>query len=350
VREVFSPGLRERLSLAQDFPEEFATEAAKLGIDRETALNYWMAHWNLPSYEQLNQMRFRAGLTPEAYDEALRAIDIAPVWRPFFQKIAHAIPTISDFQRLVRRGIYGGTERQDFDYDAEYPQEFTEKMALHGLSEQDAKDLWAGGWKVVSATQLYKMLWRGEINETQLNKGLKALDYSPFWRDRLANIARPTLGRVDTRRMLTNEIITEQEARALFAKLGFLPEDIDRLVELAQIKPVSTEREATAADEASLYLAGRQTRPEYVGRLKGLGYSDAEAERKATVTMARFVVTATTGAVSTLHTLFKKGALPEAAARAALVALDIEPWAVDGVMARWKVELHAVQTQVTPAA
>jgi hypothetical protein len=166
-------------------------------------------------------MMFRGEISEQEYRDLLRALDYAPKWRGPLEAIARAIPTITDFQRLVRRGVYGGTERADFQYDAEYPAAFTDKMALHGLSEQDAKDLWAGGWRMPAAGQLYRMLWREQIDDAQLHKGLKALDYPIFWRDKLANIARPVPGRIDTRRMFAAGLIDRAQAITNYEHMGY---------------------------------------------------------------------------------------------------------------------------------
>lgn len=348
VREVFDPEQRRTLDLDADFPEALLPEARKLGLGEAEARNYWAAHWNLPSYEQLANMMFRGELTPAQFDAALKAADYAPTWRGKLATIARAIPTLSDFVRFAQREVYSPGQRAALDLDADFPAIFTEKAALHGLAEADARDYWAAHWKLPSATQGYRMLWRDEIDEDGLDGLLKALDYAPTWRDKLANIARPTLGRIDLRRAFSNGLIDEAALRRGYGRLGFAGEALETQIALAKIKPATTAREATAADEATLYLASRQTRAGYVAQLVALGYPAAEAERKVTVTEARFIVTATTGAVTTLHTLFKKSAITEALARSSLAALHLQPWAIDGVIERWKIEATAVSSQVNP--
>lgn len=336
VREVFSPGLREELSLTEDFPEEFAERAALLGMDRATAVNYWAAHWDLPSLGQLNEMRFRAGLTPQQYNDALRAIDIAPFWRPFFAKIAHRIPTVTDFQRLVRRGVYGGEERQLFQYDAEYPAEFTEKMALHGLSEQDAKDLWAGGWRMPSAGQLYKMLWRGEIEPPELRKGLKALDYPVFWRERLANIARPIPPRVAIERLHKAGIIGDDRARDLYQQLGYSLEHANLLLRLKVPTKIDTTADLTLTQLASEFERGMISGDEFAAELRDMGYDAEEVAALRALSNRKRVDRAREQKIATIRTAYVGHRLREAEARAALAASGIPATAVDDVFTEWK--------------
>lgn len=341
VREVFSPGLRAELTLDENFPQEFANQGRKIGMSEEQAKDYWAAHWDLPSRVEGAQMLFRGEISEQEYRDLLRALDYAPKWRGPLEAIARAIPTITDFQRMVRRGIYAGTERSEFQYDAEYPAEFTDKMALHGLAEADAKDLWAAGWRLPAAGQLYRMLWREQIDDAQLHKGLKALDYPIFWRDKLANIARPVPGRIDTRRMFAAGLIDRAQAITNYEHMGYTRQDAELLVQLAESAGSTTEKEASAADEATLYASGRTNRVDYVTRLQRLGYSAAESERKADVTDGRHVASAQTAAVNGLHTFYKKKAIDDATARTALIALRLPDWTADGILALWRVERDA---------
>lgn len=305
VREVFNPQQRNDLDLDAEFPTAILQHSRKLGISDETMRNYWAAHWELPSYGQLSQMLFRGELTQVQFRNALKALDYAPTWRAKLETIARAIPTITDFQRLVRRGIYAGNERQRFGYDAEYPAEFTEKMALHGMSEDDARDLWAGGWRLPSARQLYVMLWRGEITESDLNIGLKALDYPVFYRQKLANIARPKPGRTDLRLLQRHGIITPAQAHAGYMAIGYSSQDADREVELA------TAMAANSTGEG-----------DYVSRAQS---------RLWTVT----------------HNEYVQHSLTKARARAAFVRIGVPPAQRETILDLWDVERDLTRKEYT---
>jgi hypothetical protein len=354
VREAFNPAQRDFLDLDKEFPDGFATRAAKQGISREVAGDYWAAHWELPSYGQAATMLFRGALKPQEFRDLLKALDYAPAWRAKLEEIARAIPTITDFQRLVRRGVYGGNERAMFQYDAEYPAAFTEKMALHGMSESDARDLWAGGWHMPSATQLYHMLWRGEIDDAQLALGLKALDYPVFWREKLANIARPVPGRIDLRRMLTEGLITPAQALAGYGRLGYAPADAARMVALAQASGSTTAKGLTASDLAAEYEGLLISRAEYVSELRGLGYPAAAAEEKADVTDSKRARAARNALIATARTRYIGWRIDQPAVEQALRDADVPAAQASDLLARWVVERelnvhHLTEAQVIAA-
>lgn len=233
VREVFDPAQRAALDLDADYPDALTPEAAKLGLSDTDAKRYWAAHWNLPSYEQLANMRFRGLLTEAQFENALRAADYAPTWRGKLAEIARAIPGVSDMVRFAVREVYDPAKRRALDLDAEYPAEFTAQAAKHGLSEQDARDYWAAHWNLPSATQGYQMLWRDELDEAGLDGLLKALDYAPTWRDKLRNIAYHVPGRIDLRRMYAEKIINRAELKHGYKRLGYNDADAETLTEFA---------------------------------------------------------------------------------------------------------------------
>lgn len=335
VREAFDPAQRGALSLDAEFPEEFAVRARRLGIDRETATDYWAAHWDLPSYTQATEMLFRGEISEAQFERLLRALDYAPTWRGPLKAIARRIPTMSDFQRLVRREVYNPAQRAALGLDAEYPAEFTRKAALHGMSEQDARDLWAGGWRLPSATQGYRMLWRGEIDEGELGGLLKALDYAPKWRDRLANIARIVPGRIDIRRMLAAGIITPEQARERYQRLGYTASDAAIMVQLAQASTTSTGKDLTLAHLTAEYEGEYIDRAEYLARLESLGYSEAEARQLADLADAKRVARARQQFENRIHSQYVGHKIDRPAAVEALGKAGISEAARARMLTEW---------------
>lgn len=233
VREVYNPAQRAALDLDAEFPDAFAADAERIGLTRETAGQYWAAHWELPSYEQMAQMLFRGELSEAEFSAGLKALDYAPVWRPRLEAIARAIPPLSDMIRFAVREVYSPDVRQQLGLDSDFPSEFVPEAALHGMAEDRARQYWAAHWRLPSARQGYQMLWRGEINQATLATLLRALDYPPFWRDKLQNIAYLVPGRIDLKRMLRHEIKTAAEVEAGYRRLGYAPADAKDMTAIA---------------------------------------------------------------------------------------------------------------------
>lgn len=81
VREVFTPDVRSRFGLDQDFPPEFQARAAQVGLTPEIARDFWAAHWALPSATQGFQMFQRQIIDQADLELLLRSLDVMPFWR-----------------------------------------------------------------------------------------------------------------------------------------------------------------------------------------------------------------------------------------------------------------------------
>ncbi|HVE35367.1 MAG TPA: hypothetical protein VNC18_17510 [Gemmatimonadaceae bacterium] len=240
VREVYDPAKRAALDLDAEFPPAFADDAANVGLSPERAGQYWAAHWELPSYEQGANMMYRGAISQSDFDGLLKALDYAPVWRGPLQEISRAIPTLSDMIRFAVREVYSPAQRQSLGLDVDYPAPFTAQAAKHGLTEQDARDYWAAHWRLPSALQGYRMLWRGQISQAELSGLLKALDYPAVWRDRLQAIAYLVPGRIDLKRMLKHGILDRAQVKAGYQRLGYTPDDAEHLTQIAEAEVTTT--------------------------------------------------------------------------------------------------------------
>jgi hypothetical protein len=265
VREVFSPGQRTALDLDAEFPDAFAARARELGLSRETAGEYWAAHWELPSYEQLAEMRFRGLLSAGEFRDALKAIDYAPTWRDKLEEIARRIPQITDMVRFAVREVYDPQVRQALGIDAEYPDAFTPQAALHGMTEEHARQYWAAHWRLPSARQGYQMVWRGEMEPPELRTLLKALDYPPKWRDRLFNIAFIVPGRIDLKRMLRHGILDRGALVEGYKRIGYAPADAELMTQIAEAEVGAGGAAETYVGKARTALFNR-VHTEYVSR------------------------------------------------------------------------------------
>ena len=288
VREVFDPAARARLTLDADLPDGYLAHTRPLGLDDTDAKDYWAAHWELPSYEQLAQMWFRTDLGDQGFKDALKAADYAPAWREKLGEIARAIPTLTDMIRFAVREVYSPKQRADLKLDEDYPEAFTKQAALHGLTRDYARDYWAAHWQLPSPTQLYTMLWRGLIDEGKLDDALKAADYSPTWRDKLRDIAYHVPGRIDLRRMYAEGLIGYRELVDGYKRLGYNKDDAKMLadfaVKLAEKPPAAKQTHVDKAQTQlwtrlhTSYLAGDTNDAQALDKLATIGVPQNERD------------------------------------------------------------------------
>lgn len=162
VREVFSPQIRQEYQLDADFPADFADRARRLGMDEDTARDYWASHWGLPSLTQGYRMFHRGVITQEQLQGLMRAQDVMPVWRERLEAISYTPLTRVDIRRMHAMGAIDDARMERAYRDIGYSPADAELMARWTklLSEQaqaaDA-DADAAGLSRASTVRLFRL-------------------------------------------------------------------------------------------------------------------------------------------------------------------------------------------------
>lgn len=307
VREVYDPAARSALDLDAELPGAFVQDAGNVGLSPERAGQFWAAHWELPSYEQGAQMLFRTNLGAAGFSGLLKALDYAPTWRAKLEEIARPIPPLSDMIRFAVRDVYTPSTVNTFGLDEDFPDVFAQQAALHGMEPPYPQQYWMAHWRLPSAQQGYRMLWRDELTPQQLNVLLKALDYPPFFREKLANIAHLVPGRIDLKRMLRHDILNRQEVKAGYQRLGYSVADAEHLTAIA-------EAELTASTTSQVWATRARSR--------------------------LFTVT---------HNEFVDGSIDEARVQELLATIGVPVAERAIVLTQWRAELAVNRLELTPA-
>lgn len=195
----------------------------------------------------------RAGVSPADADRRLAMLD-------------YVLPP-QDVIRLAVREVFTPDARAAGNLDADYPAVLTERASEAGMSERDARDLWAAHWELPSIRQGVEMLHRGVITAEQYEQLQRARDVAPGWRARLTAIQYSPVTRVDLRRLHRDGVIDGERLRKGYRDIGYSPDDAALLAEW-------TERQsAAAAARSDARESGGLTRTAIV-RLYRLGAVD----------------------------------------------------------------------------
>ena len=222
IREVFNPTIRKQYEQDADFPEAAYSEFAKVGISKELALDYWAAHWKLPSVEQGFEMMFRyrpedrefweteakeIGLdtaqlatTQDDMRSLLKTNDTMKFWREKTLGIAFRPLTLRMLQQQVRLRIL---DRKHTEYQYR-------KM---GYSNNDAKNNTSFSFLYESLGDWSDMLKNSQITESEIRAEMKEWNVP----DHIQNI-------IWTRKLepLTESQVTkEKEISVVYLKKGF---------------------------------------------------------------------------------------------------------------------------------
>lgn len=181
VREVYTPEIVEKYGLKEDLPQEFLTEAAKAGLPKEQAENYWAAHWELPSMTQGYEMFHRRVISEEDLETLMRAKDIMPNWRKGLKEISYNPLTRVDVRRMYDLGVLDTTgvfnSYLDVGYSPENAKLMTEFTIKYTSDEM----------KGLTRSNVISSYKKGYITKEKLIEYLKGFGYSDsvvqFWSD-----------------------------------------------------------------------------------------------------------------------------------------------------------------------
>lgn len=278
VREVYTPAVASRFGLAQDFPPEFAAQAARLGLSEETARQYWAAHWDLPSPEQGFRMLHRGIIGPADLDLLLRALDVMPFWRPKLRELTFNVPGRIDIRRMFRAGVL--TEADvlkrygDLGYapaDAAILTQFavTEKMqAERDLSKAEIVSMYQERSLSRAEAEGHLATLGYDAGELALVLGLADVRRNRSFRTAATGVVRS--------RYVAREL-SDAEAAARLDRLGLPAEERDQLMDLWTFQREETPRRLSEPQARAALRRQLISESEYLVRLEQLGYPDEEA-------------------------------------------------------------------------
>lgn len=164
VREVYSPDARQTYGLDENFPEEFAVDAAKLGLEEEDAKKYWAAHWELPPINQGFEMFHRDIIDLDAMRLLLRTKDVMPYWRDKIIQLAYKNYTRVDVRRMHGVGVLSDDDVLRSFLDLGYSPDKAEVSAQYVIryNESDERDITKSD---IMGVYSDKIIPRGEAKE-----------------------------------------------------------------------------------------------------------------------------------------------------------------------------------------
>lgn len=186
-------------------------------------------------------------------------------------------PTPQDLIRFAIRDVYTSSTISEYGLFEDYPDKLDESAAKAGLPPDIAKLYWGAHWELPSPTQVYDMLHRGILTEEQVKTYLKVADYMPYWRDKLVALSYDPLTRVDVRRMYSFGVLTQEEVKDAYKKLGYDETNADRLTRFTVAEANHTQESTPRSTAIAAYKAGTFTAPQATMALEQSGLTSSDA-------------------------------------------------------------------------
>lgn len=335
AREVFEPDMVARYGLDDELDKIEKEPFYKAGMTDEQIRNYWRAHWEHASWQQVVEMLHRGQMTEEEVWDWFRVVEIPPFWREKLTAISWNVPTRVDVRRFwdmrtiseerlrevyTNQG-YHGKDLDDYvlwtkvyvaypDLLARWskgwitidevrselvglgmPAERVEEMIQTKIKPTESERV--SSERALTKTDIYKGVKQGAITRAQGLDLLVDLGFDEDEADYLLAINIPTdetaavvserqLSKTDILKGLKTEIITRTEALDKLLGLRYNATDAEFLLKVfdAQVKPPTEarEREASKADIVLGVKKGLITQEEGYGMLLDLGFTAEAAQ------------------------------------------------------------------------
>lgn len=322
-------------------PEVAAAEARRSGIAEERFA--WIVEQarTRPAVGEILELRNRREITDDQALEHLQRLGYSPEDARLLLGLRVRVVPPTDVIRFAVREVFSPELRARLQLDADFPEDALPRFERAGISEADARDYWAAHWDLPSPTQGYEMLHRGLISEQELDDLLRALDYSPAWRDKLAAISYRVPTRVDLRRMYRAGVIDRDRVYRGYLDLGYAPDDARALTEFAVAEAVEEDRQPTASEVVTAYEARLIDQREAEEMLTALGYAPEARELKLALADARRERRFRELAISRVRSLFVGHRIDEAEAQTTLDRLGVPPSEKADLLEVWRLERAA---------
>jgi hypothetical protein len=187
VREAWSDEIARRFEYDADLPVEAGEWAEKQGLSKEWFRRYWRAHWQLPSpqmgYEMLHRLRAGKSNVPFTLEDMrtlLRTADYPTFFRDRLIEISYSPYTRVDVRRMYKLGILDKAGVLDAYLDLGYDEEKAANLTDFTVKyeTEDGKDK-SEVYKNLTASVLKNAYLKGAIDELEFRTRLAEIRYDP---------------------------------------------------------------------------------------------------------------------------------------------------------------------------
>lgn len=194
-------------------------------------------------------------------------------------------PGIQDIITQAVREAFTPDIVREFQLDAELPPVYVEEAQKLGLPREFAERFWFAHWVLPSLSQGFEMFHRlrdpaspTHFSLDDLRTLVKTQDISPFFRDRLIEIAFAPFTRVDVRRMFRDGVLNEQQVQDAYKDIGYDETKSEQLTAWTVRQARGGQKDLTRAALVSGFKKKVLSRDQAKEGLIGIGFDEMEAE------------------------------------------------------------------------
>lgn len=156
----------------------------------------------------------------EHYWEEVKMLGLDDQQIELLKEMAYRVPGVQDVIRYAVKEAYNEELTRLFRTKEEYPGVAEEDARKAGVRPDHLMKEWQAHWDLPSAGQGFQMLHRGIMTEADVTMLLKALDYMPYFRDKLIELSWDVPNRVELRLMARYGLVDKPFLVAALTKAG----------------------------------------------------------------------------------------------------------------------------------
>jgi len=280
AREVFEPSMISKYGLDDEFEEIEKEPFYQAGMTDEQILNYWRAHWEHASWNQVVEMLRRGQITEADVWEWFKVVEIVPYWRDKLIAISWEVPTRVDVRRFWDMRTIDETRLREIYTSQGYHGKDLEDYVLWTKIYVDFPDLmtrYKNGWLTLDdvRAELVKLGMSAGRAEELIQTKVKAGQPERTSSER-------DVTKTDIIKGVKQTVISRDQGIELLVEMGYDEDEADYILEI-NIPPdeeelVVRDRELTKADILKGLKTAIITEDQARDRLIDLRYSPADAE------------------------------------------------------------------------
>lgn len=201
-----------------------------------------------------------------------------------FKDASELRPAIQDIIRMAVREAFTPEIIEDFQLDAELPDRFLEEAEKLGMPREFAERFWFAHWVLPSLGDAFEMFHRLRDPNSDTFFGIddlrtlvKTQDISPFFRDRLIEIAFRPLTRVDVRRMFRDGTLNREQVKSSYLDIGYNDTNAELMTDWTVKRARQSQKDLTRTNIIKGYKRKMFTQAEALAGLERIGYDADEA-------------------------------------------------------------------------
>lgn len=297
TRDVADKDVVKAADLDADFDKKFdgrVKEYAKAaGIREDIALDYWRAHWDIPSYTQLTEMLARLRpdntapediVTKEMVEQALKQNDMAPAWVNAMMAISYHPINMSDAVKMYMIHNIDDFKLQQIHQDHHYTEQDAIDLVKYYKRQREINDRRAAGFPTIRS--LMKSYANCEITKDMLEgiatQTVKSPEELEFVKQ-AASINKFIAERRQTIRSIMRPymkgLIDEGTATQRLAEAGIETDCIPSLVRGFENRKAKADKHLSAEQLCTMRDKGIITASEQMSALIRSGWSSGDADR-----------------------------------------------------------------------